>query len=961
MRDNTIFKIILLSLFAVLLLNPVNSYSQSTGSIGGRVTDAKDNTPLIGATIKIEGSKMGAVTDDNGEYVILNVDVGTYAVECSFIGFDTRKQKDVRVSVDQRTKVNFELSVTGEIKTEVIVIEAERKGIDVEQSGRIIESSTIQNTGIRGVTNIVSKTAGVIQDERGGSINIRGGRSNESIIIVDGVETTNPLDGSSRAFVSNNLLQEITVLTGGFGAEYGNVLSGVINVSTKTGTDKYTGSIELVTDEFSGRWFDTKSQGYNVYSLTFGGPIIPSKKLAKVINFFGGIERTFQRINDASWIWDKLPITVPDGKVINDDNGSYYYTGKLNINLSEIANSKIPFNFKFGANVNNVKGRSLRTANILQNYWKNPVTTDNNNQFFGRIIGNISSKFFFELQGNYYSDVTEFSDPFFGSNFTWYGDTNYNPGLNAYYQGAGQGKTLGYDPATAYLYRFPNATYDVYDKEEASYIGGKLDATLALLSRKYGDHEIKFGGEYKYHTLRRLSLNPSSTADLSVQNTGDRWYGTNLARMKTYGIKVIDPLTNTIVATGDDAKHPITGGIYVRDKVSFSDFNFNGGFRIDFFDVNTKILKSITTDVVGPDGKPASADDFVDSKMKFYFSPRLGFSFPITERTIFVAQYGKMVQLPQLNLLYVSDSTLTRFLSTSLQDVIENSGLSPTKLTQYEIGFKQQIGDYINMGITAFYKESIDLIGAGRIKQTDDKKVPVGFAAYMNTDFAISRGIDFYLSMRRMYRLAVDVAYTLSYASGTGSDAFSKFSLANNPQQDMVQYVYALDYDQRHTGNINLDYRFGETDVPKGILGSILKNVGLNLMFSFNSGRPYTRTDVAQTATAFGGNIIYSAKNEIYRDWNFRLDFRLDKSVNIWKTNLNMYVYIMNLLNSEIVNQVYSGTGKPDDNGYLQTPTGATAYATNPVFAEYWSERLKSNYNFWGPPRQIRFGINLSF
>ncbi|MCX6165070.1 MAG: TonB-dependent receptor, partial [Ignavibacteriae bacterium] len=133
---------------------------------------------------------------------------------------------------------------------------------------------------------------------------------------------------------------------------------------------------------------------------------------------------------------------------------------------------------------------------------------------------------------------------------------------------------------------------------------------------------------------------------------------------------------------GNDVKHPITGGFYVRDKVSFSDFNFNGGFRVDFFDVNTKILKSITTDVVGPDGIPASADDFTDSKMKFYFSPRLGFSFPITDKTIFVAQFGKMVQLPQLNLLYVSDSTLTRFLGTSLQDVIENSSL-----TLYKYGY----------------------------------------------------------------------------------------------------------------------------------------------------------------------------------------------------------------------------------------------------------------------------------
>jgi len=314
MRDNTILRIISLFLFSFLLILPISVFAQSTGSIGGRITDVKSGSPLVGAVIKIDGSNMGAVADDNGEYVILNVDVGSYTLLCSYIGYETKKLTSVRVSVDQKTKVNFELSTTGgEITTEVVEIVDTRKGIDVEQSGRIIETENIKNSGTRGITNIVSKTAGVVQDERGTSINIRGGRSNESVIIVDGVETTNPLDGSSRAFVPNNLLQEITVLTGGFGAEYGNVLSGVINVSTKSGTDRFTGSVEAITDEFTGRWIDTKSTGYNLYNVNVGGPLIPTKSMAKVLNVFLSYEKTFQRITIGSWILDKLPTIVPNG------------------------------------------------------------------------------------------------------------------------------------------------------------------------------------------------------------------------------------------------------------------------------------------------------------------------------------------------------------------------------------------------------------------------------------------------------------------------------------------------------------------------------------------------------------------------------------------------------------------------------------------------------------------------
>lgn len=971
MRDFKFYRIIPLLLFAFLILYSGNSYSQSTGSIGGSVVDAKDNSPLIGATVKLAGYNIGAVTDDNGNFIILNVDVGTYTVEASYIGYDTKKMTGVKVSVDQRTKLTFDLTVTGGIVTDVIIIEAERKGIDVEQSGRIIDDQQIKNSGTRGVNNIVSKTAGVIQDERGGSINIRGGRSNESIVIVDGVETTNPLDGSSRAFVPNSLMQEISVLTGGFGAEYGNVLSGVINVSTKSGSDKYTGSVEAITDEFSGRWLDAPIQGYNLYNVTFGGPLIPTKKLARVFNIFGSVERSFQRISINSWILSRLPTIVPDGKLKDNESGSYSYNGRFTINLKEIQNSKVPITLKLGATLNNSRSRVLSGLNILSNSSRNQVFTSDDYQYFARISHDVSSNFFYELQASYNRTFTEQGDQFFGNNLFYYGDTNHVPGLNAYYQNIGitnaQGRTISSnDPNTALLFRLPNTVLDAYQKIDVSYIGAKLDATWALISKKFGEHEIKIGGEYKYATLKRLTVNPVILSDLTIGNPIDRWYGTNNGRLKSFGYAITDDPTGTVIATGDDAKHPITGGFYIRDKVNFSDFNFNGGVRVDFLDANTEVLRDLRHDLVGPDGILATDDDFVQSEMKFYVSPRLGFSFPITDKTIFHTQYGKMVQMPQLNLLYVSRATLQRFFSTSLQDVIENSALKPTKLTSYEIGLKHQVSDIIDLGLTVFYKESTDLLGAARISATPDGKVPVGFVAYDNTDFAISRGFDFYLHLRRTNRLAIDFAYTLAYATGTGSDAFSKTSLANNSAEQLPLFVYALDYDQRHTGALNLDYRFGENDVPKGFMGHVLKNLGLNFDFSFHSGRPYTKRDVSQTATGFSGNYIYSSKNELYTDWNFRLDMKIDKTVNFMKTSWNFYIYVINVLDTKIINDIFEGTGLPDDNGYLQTPTGASTWASNANFRKYWPDRVKfltnwGNGSNWGPPRQVRFGLNISF
>jgi len=131
MRDNTSLKVTSLLIFSLLLfLFPASIFAQSTGSIGGKVTDVNGN-PLSGVVVKLEGYNIGAITDDNGEYVILNVDVGTYTLEASLLTYETKKVTNVKVSVDQRTKVDIQLKST-EFKTEVIVIEAERKGIDVE-------------------------------------------------------------------------------------------------------------------------------------------------------------------------------------------------------------------------------------------------------------------------------------------------------------------------------------------------------------------------------------------------------------------------------------------------------------------------------------------------------------------------------------------------------------------------------------------------------------------------------------------------------------------------------------------------------------------------------------------------------------------------------------------------------------------------------------------------------------
>ena len=966
MRGKFLYSFIVLVFLAGSFLVSSTSYAQTTGSIGGRVLDANDNSPLAGATIKVDGTPLGAVTDDNGEYVILNVDVGTYTVIASYIGYTDTKVNGVKVSVDQRTKIDFDMKPEGEVVTDVIEITAERKGIDVDQSGRLITQDQIDDSGVRGIQNIVSKTAGVVQDERGNNINIRGGRTDENVIIVDGVVTTNPIDGTSTAFVSNGLLQEIAVYTGGFGAEYGNVLSGVINVTTKGGTDKYTGSIEAATDEFSGDWLNTVAQGYNLYSLTFGGPLIPTKDLSKVINFYGGVEKQFLLVRNPSWISRDL---FSDGIIPNFTENLYSYNARLNINFSDIKGSSIPINLKGGLLMTDDHNRSFIQSYYKSNSFRNPLEITKDRQFYGRMIHNVSSKFFYELQFTNYSTTDEFGDPYFLGNWFAYGDTNSIPELMAIQRETGilrQGSRLGNDPSTENVFFLPGRVNNFYSKSDVSYIGGKADATFSVLTKKYGDHEVKFGGEYKYNTLRSLELSPVALANNPIVGTDpsgnpiyqlnptDLFFGREVL-LKSYGYEVRDQYGNPIIVSGEDfePRNPIIAAAYLRDKIDFGDLTINAGLRMDYLDVNTEVLKD-PNNLLGPDGQLLSDDDFEQSSADIEFSPRLGFSFPVTDKTVFIANYGRFVQLPQLQLMYIPREYFQKFFSNSVQNVVENSGLEPEKLTSYEVGFKQQVGDIINLGITAFYKETRDQIGTARILKGPG--VPSGYAIYENTDFSLARGLEMYFSMRRYQRASIDISYTLSYSSGVGSDPFSKFSLANNPDGVFPKFLFPTDFDQRHTGSINLDYRFGNDDVPKGFGGEILKNLGFNFLFSFNSGRPYTVRSLPKNAFD-NGDVALSSKNGVYTDWNTRLDFKMDKTIDIWKTSLNIYVYVLNLFDTELVNSVYGATGLPDDNGYLTTPTGSQTSAN---YQSNWRDRVRAITN-WGPPRQVRFGAKLSF
>ena len=233
-------------LVSVVLLctSPALLSAGVTGKITGQVTDTHGN-PLPGASVVIQGTRHGDIAEHDGVFFIVAVEPGDgYILECSMIGYETREKREVNVSSDFTTNVSFELEEKS-IMLDGIVISAdalyEKYGgppvePDKTTSHYVVTRKEIERRGaIRTVEELLAMQPGVDLTE--GTI-IRGGGQGESTVYVDGIQLpSNDAYGTQFMSVNRSAVQELTVITGGATAEYGNLEAGVVSVVTREGGD----------------------------------------------------------------------------------------------------------------------------------------------------------------------------------------------------------------------------------------------------------------------------------------------------------------------------------------------------------------------------------------------------------------------------------------------------------------------------------------------------------------------------------------------------------------------------------------------------------------------------------------------------------------------------------------------------------------------------------------------------
>lgn len=520
-----------------------------------------------------------------------------------------------------------------------------------------------------------------------------------------------------------------------------------------------------------------------------------------------------------------------------------------------------------------------------------------------------------------------------------------------------------------------------------------------------GAHEIKAGMEYYSTTIREYYMAQGREIYENISKMDADYNGTVTAaevgdyngdgtanaadladwKFSTYRNAYVHNLGYNIFGDETDSYarddhsqapgKPVEMRLYLQDKIELKDVvvqlgmafeSFNPSVQapdgtsdgFDYVYLNNGRIDRTGAPGGGPLGLAAGTHAWKDVETHTALHPRLGFAFPVTDKTVFHAQYGTYWQTPPLNLLYLSDTHLSANLSQGNMTVSPNPGLKPERTTSYEVGFDQQIGQNAAVGITGFYKEIRDYIYmSNRGYPTQDTRAYLdgsefSWAQYMNGDYGVTSGYSLKLTLRRVNGFLADLNYTFMDARGTGSAAGNNFNIAWTGESYPTT-LNRLEYDQTHTGSMMVDYRNSRLDF------------GVNTVVTFGSGQAYTPSTVQSDVFGRGWNIPTASINSGSKPWTSRMDVRIDKGLNLGGVRLNAYLLVLNALNTENVYNVYNGSGMADDDAWLETPEGrvwSSSHKANYPSADgnsLYLDRLASPGN-WGIPRIVRLGIQVN-
>jgi len=864
-------------LLYMLLIIIQSAHAQSTGKIAGNVIESETNEPLPGVNIIIENTRMGAPTDLEGDYFILNISPGKYSLRASMIGYNDVVVTDVVVNINLTTQINFTLS-TSIIEGQEIVVVADREIVqsDVANTKTILSGDELVAIPAAQFDDILDKQAGItMADSRG--LFIRGSREASISLKIDGIETRDNIDNQVYTGINPDEVEQVELMTGGFDAEYGNATAGIINVVTKEGGDTYSGTIDGRFSLSHRKHFGPSLKYY--YDQYFDNPANPDFN-------WNDAAANIEEGSPYEGFKDRPELLRELYKWRMRDEFTQY-GDKPDINLTATFGGPVPFikNTTFFSSARKEKTHYL--YNGATDYFSDSGLMA---KITSQITNNMKLSFIYrytESDGvNRYdrryvlenSGIIDQSDPIAFHERRYM----YNSVEQVAWSGMGgwpyvNKMSLSNRIRNLYGFTFTHVLgqrtfYEIKLLYSDFRINGAptqlrdTTATITFIDPSDPDYQVTLGGEY---ALAPDGHWPFIAHDVWGSEIGGTYGNTENSRDKNFTLRgsitsqvnkynqlnggmlfKYTDLQKDEQRRSSDGKpydwfwhvYPKHLALWVSDKLEFEGMTANIGLRADI-----RIPHSNWYDIINnpydyhwsdwfPEADSAAAGPHYNPPVKWVLAPRLSISHPIGATAKIFFNYVHLYQDPPLERQYYYMRRYDAYGYWSYG----NPELPFQKTVQYEIGYEQIFMKMFRIAISGFYKDNTSLVNdeiqhIGMLGMVGDRTYLVNYKFYNGNYYQSARGVQLSLEKRvgRFWTAWFNFDYEIYSRGKMGYNVFF---------EDPTQTPRAYDYSDENTSLIPMPrFNFGiDLHTPDQFgfkLGSFfpLSNLNLNILFYWRS------------------------------------------------------------------------------------------------------------------------------
>ena len=891
---------------------------QGSCVIEGRVFDPESGEALPGVNVMIKGTYYGGATDLDGRFRLTGMSPGTYDLEFSMIGYKVVLKTNTIVTIAEPAFVEIELEQTTLALGQEVVVEGERPLLEVDQTASSVRltADDLKMNIVENVGDVLAEQAGITSQDN--EIHIRGGRVDESMFIVDGMSVKDPLSGSANNLYLNvDAIEELEVITGGFNAEYGQAMSGIINIRIKEGSDEYHGTFSYSSDHWGLKKLPWEAFNKDRIEFTLSGPEVFTSTLeAMGLNIPGSFSfflNGYMHLNDS--YLPQADFIVPSQSWMkdfstrqqNDWHGLYKLTWRIN------SQQKLSASYDYSLNINQGYGFPYVYKNMLNNY--NTITKES---ILSSLLytHTLSSKLFYEITfGRFFTNIHSAVQ---NKHWTEYQQTIDTEPIN-YYQ-------VGLDGEIDIAYGD-----EFWDHGDASdwydYYSDNISLDFDVNYQPSKRHSFKAGFDHKQSELQVIDIDAP-------------WLGeSGLGRNYDYFNVTTD-----------------YGSFYIQDRITFDGMIANLGIRYDYWFPGAYLEAAVADSSVLTITDAARAKfyeetfEFAGYRGKGHLSPRLGISHPVTDSDVLYFNYGHFSQLPTFNYVYAK----LRSSAEATYQLFGNPNLSPKTTVAYEIGIKHKFDANQVLEVKAFYKDMFDYETSQRVTLFNPRYGHLSYLIFINMDYARSRGIEMKFKRRFAKFFSADANLSYSFTTGKSSTPLDNLLVEAGRLDEKPLGENYLRWDQPFSIFTNLHFNVGRKDDVHLFGVKLPKDWGISARIEYQSGRRYTgMTNV--TLREEDGKLYYEGQSKSDTPYSetadpfTTVDLKLNKYFQMNGLQFKAYCTIENLFNVKRPTSINPFTGKGYDPGE--------------IFSYGFINRPDPNYNpgRYSVPRTVELGMSVRF